>query len=125
MKDHLKSIFETVSDHLKLVEVKSDNQYIISAVNKFLLEATGYTEEQMIGKPIEKSLNERECQYIKEKCKTAIETKKTAFYERVFQVPSGNLTFEIEVHPIFDEYENRSYILFISRNITDRLKSLQ
>jgi PAS domain S-box-containing protein len=121
VKDRLNLVFDTVSDHLNLIELDSNNQYIVREVNKSLLKATGFTEQQMVGKPIEEMLTEEECQYIRAKCKIALETNEPAFYERIFQVPSGNLTFEVEVHPILDNREHQTYILFVSRDITDRL----
>ncbi|MCH7676323.1 PAS domain S-box protein [candidate division KSB1 bacterium] len=68
-KERLSLLFDTVSDCICLVKVEPDNRNRILAVNKALLNETGFTDEQIIGKTVDEVIPKEEVEFVERKCK--------------------------------------------------------
>lgn len=68
-KERLSLLFDSVSGCIYLVKVEPDNRNRILAVNKALLNDTGFTDEQIIGKTVDEVIPEEEVEFVERKCK--------------------------------------------------------
>jgi PAS domain S-box-containing protein len=116
----LSSIFDTVGDSIFVISPEKDGRYKFVSVNKVFETTTGIKINQVLGKYVDEIIPPSSINVVLEKYKKAILEKKIIRWEEVSDYPTGQLTGEISIAPIFDENGNCSFLVGSVHDITDR-----
>jgi PAS domain S-box-containing protein len=101
-EQRLSLIFDTVGDVVFLLAVEPEDSFRFIAMNRTGLNATGLTQEQVVGKRVEEVLPEAAHALVIDKYKEAIRQNKTVRWEEVSDYPTGTLYGEVAVTPAWD-----------------------
>lgn len=106
-----------VADPIFLFEVEEGPRFRCVMVNRAGLEATGFSEEDVIGKTLAEIVPEKEAALSAERFEEVIWARKSLHSERTIDLPAGDsLTFEIATSPIFSEEGHCTHIVTLSRD---------
>jgi len=120
-QNRLSLIYNTTADPMWLVEAEPDDRYRFISVNKALLQVTGFSEDQVIGRHIEELLPHSSDPAVREKYAEAKRTRKsTRFRRELADLPSGRRVGEITVTPIVDRSGVTTHILGVAFDRTDQ-----
>lgn len=119
-REQLSSIYNTVADSIFVLEVEKNERYLFSSVNKLFQTITGIPYDMVVGKYMNEIIPQPSLNLILEKYKEAIEEKKIVRWEETSQYPTGLLTGEVSVAPLFDEAGNCIRLVGAVHDITDR-----
>lgn len=123
VNERLSSIFETTADGIFVLEVKQNERYKFSSVNKSFHTTTGIPYDMLVGKYVDEIIPQPLLNLISGKYKEAIEEKKIVRWEETSQYPTGLLTGEVSVAPLFDEAGNCIRLVGAVHDITERKKA--
>jgi PAS domain S-box-containing protein len=120
-RERLLSLINTnVSDLIWLMVVEPKNRYRCVAVSGSYITVTGLREEQVVGKRLEEIMPATPFHLALAKYREAIRAGETIVYEESADVPAGHIVLETRLTPIFDPRENCTYLLGVSRDVTER-----
>lgn len=118
--DYLASIFETTADVIFVLEVEKGGRYRFSSVNKAFQTTTGIPYEAVVGKYVNDIIPPPSLHLVLKKYKEAIEEKRIVRWEETCQYPTGWLTGEGSIAPLFDEAGNCIRLVGAIHDITER-----
>ncbi|HVP95890.1 PAS domain S-box protein [Methanoregula sp.] len=121
----LTSIYNTVADAIFQLAVEPGGQYRFTSVNRAFSLITGIPPGRVIGKTVEEVIPPESLSFVREKYHKAIETRALVRWEETSMYPSGMLTGEISIAPIFDKDGTCTHLVGSAHDITDRKKSEQ
>ena len=101
-ESRLASIYETVADVIFVLGVEEGGGYRFTSVNPAFRAVTGLPPEAVVGKLISEVIPQPSLDLVLAKYREAIEGKRTVRWEETSDYPTGRLTGEVSVAPIFD-----------------------
>ncbi|MBU8907702.1 PAS domain S-box protein [Desertibacillus haloalkaliphilus] len=116
-----KNIFNHISEIMFLMEVKGDTFRYVFA-NKAALKALKISETELIGKAFEEVLPNDEAMKLKDIYTMVVQQKEDLSYEdQLFNEGQNKVSYyETMLNPIIDKDGTCSYVLAITRDITER-----
>ena len=122
-EQRLTSIYNTVGDVIFQLTVESGEQYRFTSVNSAFSRITGLLPGQVIGRKVNEVIPEPSLSMVLKKYRQAIEEKAIVRWEETSNYPSGEVTGEVSIAPIFDTAGNCTYLIGSVHDITDRKKA--
>jgi PAS domain S-box-containing protein len=124
-EQRLDSIYNTVGDTIFQLTVEPGGQYRFTSVNSAFSRTTGLAPEQVIGKTVGEIIPEPALSLVREKYRQAIRQKSIVRWEETSSYPSGQLTGEVSIAPIFDKTGNCTHLIGSVHDISDRKQAEQ
>jgi PAS domain S-box-containing protein len=119
-EQQLVSIYNTVKDVIFCLAVEPDGQFRFVSVNTAFLKVTGLSREAVVGKTVNAVIPEPSLTMVLENYRQAVEEKTIVFWEETSDYPTGRLTGEVSVAPVFDNNGTCSHLVGSVHDITDR-----
>lgn len=116
----LASIYDTVRDVIFHVAVEPDERFRFVTVNTAFLRVTGLRREDVIGKCVDEVIPEPSLTFVLRNYCQAIERRTTVIWEETSDYPSGRLTGEVSVTPVYDNAGDCSHLVGSVHDITER-----
>ena len=117
--DVLREIYDHIADQILLIKIIPNGAYRLIAANQAFFVATGFKENETIGKLVKDILPPPLYTVLREKYEEVLETGSAVRYERESELPNGTKTFQIEIFPIVDSDGDITHFLGMSRDITE------
>lgn len=117
---HLTSIYDTVGDAIFELAVENEGHYRFTSVNQTFLAVTGLTSAQVVGKRVHEVIPEPSLTMVLEKYAAAIRAKGLVRWEETSDYPTGRLTGEVSIAPVFDEDGRCTHLVGGVHDITER-----
>jgi PAS domain S-box-containing protein len=122
-QQRLASIYDTVRDVIFHVAVEPEGQFRFVSVNPAFLRVTGLNQEMVVGKTVNEVIPEPSLTMILEKYRQAIEKKTAVLWEETSDYPTGRLTGEVGVVPVFDDEGTCTHLVGSVHDITERKRA--
>ncbi len=110
--------FEQSQDVLFLIARRADGAFVYREVNAALLRDTGLSREQIVGKTPRELLPTKQAEHLETVYAECFASGKPALVESIFDVPSGNRSWQIQLSPLRDEQGEVAELLGSARDIT-------
>ena len=101
-EQQLTSIYNTVRDVIFHLAVEPEGRFRFVSVNAAFLRVTGLSREAVIGKTVNEVIPEPSLTTVLGKYRQAIEENTTVVWEETSDYPTGRLTGQVSVAPVFD-----------------------
>jgi PAS domain S-box-containing protein len=111
--------FSLIADVIFYLAVDQDRFTFVS-VNPAFLRATGLSESQVVGKPVEEVIPEPALSLVFGKYRDAIRTGRPVTWEEISEYPSGVKHGEVTVVPVFDEGGRCTHLIGSVHDLTER-----
>ncbi|MGV3605401.1 MAG: PAS domain S-box protein [Planctomycetaceae bacterium] len=118
--EQLSRIYETVGDTIFLLAVEPGPQYRFQSINPAFSRTTGLPIEAVIGKWVHEIIPEPSLTMVLSNYEEAIRNKQIVRWEETSEYPTGTLTGEVCVAPVFDEHGNCTHLVGSVHDITKR-----
>jgi len=102
-RQQLSSIYDSVGDIIFYLAVETSEKYRFVSINKAFCDITGLSQEQVVGRLVNEVIPEPSLPMVLDKYKQAIAGKKRIRWEETSDYPSGRLTGEVNITPVFDD----------------------
>ncbi|MGH2567955.1 MAG: PAS domain-containing sensor histidine kinase, partial [Bacteroidota bacterium] len=122
-EQRLSSIYDTTADVIFHLEVESDERYRFVSVNKAFVSTTGIGFDQVVGQLVNDIIPEPSLTLVLGNYREAISGKKIVRWEETSNYPTGTLTGEVSVAPVFDEDGNCTHLVGAVHDITQRKRA--
>jgi PAS domain S-box-containing protein len=119
-EQRLSSIYNTVGDVIFQLAVEPHEQFRFTSVNSAFSRTTGLTPGQVIGRKVDEIIPEPSLSMVLEKYRQAIEEKVVLRWEETSNYPSGQVTGEVSIAPIFNSAGNCTHLIGSVHDITER-----
>ena len=103
-------IYDTVGDVIYNLKVEKEGNYIFTSVNRCFLTATGLQANQIIGKRVQDVIPEPSLTLVLDKYAEAILKKEIVRWEETTEYPTGLVTGEVSIAPVFDDQGHCTYL---------------
>lgn len=110
--------FEQSQDVLFLITRRADGAFVYREVNAALLRDTGLSREQIIGKTPAELLPVDQARRLEVVYAECFASGEPALVESIFDVPSGNRSWQIQLSPLRDETGKVLELLGSARDVT-------
>ncbi|MCJ7622709.1 MAG: PAS domain S-box protein, partial [Anaerolineaceae bacterium] len=124
-EQHLSSIYDTVADVIFHLAVETGDQYRFISVNRTFSDVTGLGFEQVVGKTVNEIIPEPSLTMVLRNYRKAIAEKTVVRWEETSDYPTGRLTGEISVAPVFDKDGTCTHLVGAVHDITERVQAEQ
>ena len=121
--EQLTTIYNTVADIIFNLEVTKDGEFRFVSVNQAFLTTTGLSEDQVVGKRVEEVIPEPSRTMVLEKYREAIREKKVIRWEETSDYPTGRLTGEVSIAPLFNNDGQCTHLIGGVHDITERIQA--
>jgi PAS domain S-box-containing protein len=122
-QQELVSIYDAVRDIIFHLTVEPEGRYRFASVNAAFLSVTGLSREMVVGKTVNEVIPEPSLTMALGKYRRAIEEKTTVFWEETSDYPTGRLTGEVSVVPVFDGQGACTDLIGSVHDITERKRA--
>ena len=122
-EQQLVSIYNTVRDVIFHLVVEREDRFRFVSANAAFLRVTGLSREAVIGKTVNEVIPEPSLTMVLGKYRQAIEENTTVVWEETSDYPTGRLTGEVSVAPVFDNKGNCTHLVGSVHDITDRKRA--
>ena len=122
-RQRLVSIYDTVRDVIFDLAVEAEGQFRFVSVNAAFLKITGLSREAVVGKTVDQVIPEPSLTMVLGKYRRAIEQHTTVLWEETSDYPTGRLTGEVCVTPIFDNTGRCTRLVGSVHDITERKRA--
>ena len=119
----LRSIYNTVADVIFHLEVEPDGGYRFASVNPAFSSVTGVPEDAVIGKRVHEIIPEPSLSFVLDRYREAIQERKIVRWEETSDYPTGRLTGEVSVAPVFDASGTCTHLVGAVHDITERKRT--
>jgi len=119
-EQQLTSIYNTVGDVIYYLAVEPNNIYRFVTVNPAFSKVTGIPTEFLIGKLVTEVIPQPSLNLVLGNYNLAIKEKKLVRWEETSDYPTGRLTGEVSIRPVFDSNGICSHIVGSVHDITER-----
>jgi PAS domain S-box-containing protein len=116
----LSSIYEAVGDVIFQLAVESEGVYRFTSANQAFFKTTGLSREMLLGKRVDEIIPEPSLSLVLQKYRQAIETGNILRWEEVSEYPTGTLTGEVSIAPLYDDNGRCTYLVGAVHDVTDR-----
>ncbi|HXE64485.1 MAG TPA: PAS domain S-box protein, partial [Bryobacteraceae bacterium] len=114
----LASIYATGHDAILYLAVEPESQFRFVTVNPAFLRLTGLSWESVVGKTVNQVIPEPSLTMVLRRYRRAVEEKAIVSWEETSEYPSGRLTGEVSIAPVFDDRGNCTHLLGSVHDIT-------
>jgi len=118
--EQLSKIYETVGDTIFLIAVEPCSRYRFESVNPAFSRTTGLPVEAVIGKWVHEVIPEPSLTMVLSYYEQAIRNRQLIRWEETSDYPTGTLTGEVCVAPVFDDRGNCTHLVGSVHDITKR-----
>lgn len=118
--EQLSKIYETVGDTIFLLTVEPGPQYRFQSVNPAFSRTTGLPVEAVIGKWVHEVIPEPSLSMVLSYYEQAIHNKRLVRWEETSNYPTGTLTGEVSIAPVFDDSGNCTHLVGAVHDVTKR-----
>ncbi len=122
-EEQLSLVFDNMTDVLFNLRVEPEDRFRFIEVNRTFLRATGFTEEQVIGKDFRDVLPLSAHDLVLGKYKEAIDTGRPVYWEEASEYPAGRKVGEVSVAPIFNSLGKCTNLIGTVHDLTEQKKS--
>ena len=122
-EQQLVSIYNTVRDVIFHLAVEPEGRFRFVSVNAAFLRVTGLSREAVIGKTVNEVIPEPSLTMVLGKYRQAIEEKTIVVWEETSDYPTGRLTGEVSVAPVFDNKGTCTHLVGSVHDITERKRA--
>jgi PAS domain S-box-containing protein len=122
-EQQLASIYNTVGDVIFQLAVESEGQFRFISVNAAFLRVTGLSREAVVGKAVNEVIPEPSLTMVLRKYQQAIEENTIVSWEETSDYPTGRLTGEVSVVPVFDHQGTCTHLVGSVHDITERKRA--
>src|SRR5215469_16492535 len=122
-RQHLVSIYDTVKDVIFDLAVEPEGQFRFVSVNAAFLKVTGLSREAVVGKTANEVIPEPSLTMVLGKYRQAIDENTTVVWEETSDYPTGRLTGEVSVVPVFGNNGNCTHLVGSVHDITERKRA--
>ncbi len=119
----LSSIYDTVGDVIFYLVVEGKDDYRFASVNQSFLTTTGLEFDQVVGKHVTEVTPPSALALVLERYGEAIREKRVVRWEETSQYPSGTLTGEVSVAPVFNEAGVCTHLVGAVHDVSERKKA--
>jgi PAS domain S-box-containing protein len=119
----LTSIYDTVGDTIYHISVEPDGNYRFVSVNNAFCKVTGLIAEMIIGKSVENVISEPSLSMVLGKYRQAIDENSIVRWEETSDYPTGRLTGDVCVAPVFDNHGRCTHLVGSVHDITEHKKA--
>jgi PAS domain S-box-containing protein len=116
----LASIFNTVGDVIFHLAVEPAGQFRFVSVNPAFLRVTGLSQEMVVGRMVNEIIPEPSLTMVLGKYRQAIEENTIVCWEETSNYPTGQLTGEVSIAPVFDDKGTCTHLVGSVHDITER-----
>ncbi|MFA6126795.1 MAG: PAS domain S-box protein [Bacteroidales bacterium] len=116
----LNSIYNTVGDIILYLAVEGDGIYRFISVNPAFSRVTGLKQEMVVGKLVNEVIPEPSLTMVLGKYKKAIAENIILHWEEVSEYPTGRLTGDVSIAPVFDNKGRCTHLVGTVHDITER-----
>src|SRR5262249_53542583 len=95
----------------------------VDSVNAAFLRVTGLSREMVVGKTVNEVIPEPSLTMVLGKYRRAIEEKTTVLWEETSDYPTGRLTGDVSVVPVFDGQGACTHLIGSVHDITERKRA--
>jgi len=117
------SIYNTVRDVIFHLAVEPEDRFRFVSVNAAFLRVTGLTREKVVGKTVNEVIPEPSLTMVLGKYRQAIEENTTVVWEETSDYPTGRLSGEVSVVPVFDNKGNCTHLVGSVHDVTERKRA--
>jgi PAS domain S-box-containing protein len=118
-QQRLASIYNSVKDVIFQVAVEPEGQFRFVSVNAAFLKVTGLSREMTVGKRVDEVIPEPSLTGVLAKYRQAIKEQTAVFWEETSDYPSGRLTGEVSIVPVFDDQGACTHLVGSVHDITE------
>jgi PAS domain S-box-containing protein len=122
-EQNLATIYSTVGDAIFQLEVDKDGRYWFASVNPAFIATTGLTAADVIGKRVDQIIPEPSLSMVLERYATAIREKRLVRWEETSEYPTGTLTGEVSIAPVFDDAGHCTHLAGAVHDVTERKRA--
>jgi two-component system cell cycle sensor histidine kinase/response regulator CckA len=122
-QQQLSSIYSTVGDAIFQLAVESGDKYRFASINPAFSSITGLPSEALVGRLVEDVIPEPSRTLVLGKYRQAIEQKTVVRWEETSDYPSGRLTGDVTVVPMFDAQGRCTHLVGSVSDITERKRA--
>jgi len=122
-RQRLVSIYDTVRDVIFDLAVEPGGQFRFVSVNAAFLKVTGLSRETVVGKTVDQVIPEPSLTMVLGKYRQAIEEHTSVLWEETSDYPTGRLTGEVCVTPVFDNTGRCTRLVGSVHDITERKRA--
>ena len=122
-EQQLASIYNTVGDVIFHLAVESEGQFRFISVNAAFLKVTGLSREAVVGRTVNEVVPEPSLTTVLGKYRQAIEENTIVSWEETSDYPTGRLTGEVSVVPVFDNQATCTHLVGSFHDITERKRA--
>jgi PAS domain S-box-containing protein len=119
-EQQLGSIYNAVRDVIFHLVVEPEGRFRFVSVNAAFLRVTGLSREQVVGKTVNEVIPEPSLTMVLEKYRQASEEHTVVRWEETSDYPSGRLTGEVSVAPVFNNVGACTHLVGSVHDITER-----
>jgi PAS domain S-box-containing protein len=119
-EQQLASIYNTVRDVIFQLAVEPEGQFRFASVNAAFLKVTGLSLEAVVGKTVNEVVPEPFLTMVLAKYRQAVEENTIVSWEETSDYPTGRLTGEVSVAPVFDNTGTCTHLVGSVHDITER-----
>jgi PAS domain S-box-containing protein len=117
------SIYHAVRDVIFHLAVEAEGRFRFVSANAAFLKVTGLSREIVVGKTVNEVIPEPSLTMVLCKYRRAIEEKTTVLWEETSDYPTGRLTGEVSVVPVFDSQGACTHLIGSVHDITERKRA--
>ena len=122
-EQRLSSIYDTAADVIFHLTVEKEGRYRFTSVNRAFLSVTGLSADQVVGKRVDEVIPEPALTLVLGNYETAIREKRIVRWEETSDYPTGRLTGEVSVAPVFDHVGICTHLVGAVHDITARKRT--
>lgn len=122
-EERLRSIYDTVADVIFHLKVEPDGGYRFVSVNPAFMAVTGLPSEMVVGKRVDEIIPPPSLTLVLDRYREAIAERKIVRWEETSDYPTGRLTGEVSVAPVFDAGGRCTHLVGAVHDITERKRT--
>jgi PAS domain S-box-containing protein len=122
-EQQLVSIYNTVRDVIFRLAVEPEGRFRFVSVNAAFLRVTGLSLKMVVGKTVNEVIPEPSLTMVLGKYRQAVEEKTVVLWEETSDYPTGRLTGEVSVAPVFDNKGRCTHLVGSVHDITERKRA--
>jgi len=122
-EQQLSSIYNTVGDVIFHLAAEPEGQFRFTSVNPIFLKTTGLSEEMIIGRTVNEVVPEPSLTMVLEKYRQAIEEHSIIRWEETSEYPTGRLTGEVSIAPVYNNKGDCTHLVGSVHDITERKRA--
>ena len=122
-EQRLASIYNTVGDVIFHLAVEPAGQFRFVSVNPAFLKITGLSQEMVTGRTVNEIIPEPSLTMVLDKYRQAIEENTIVRWKEMSDYPTGRLTGEVSIAPVFNDKGTCTHLVGSVHDITERKRA--